>query len=157
MKLSQYRLNDGIESTIGVFYTDNLFSAFTMEDEKREVKVKGETRIAADTYRILLRTEGGMHEEYKKKFPDFHKGMLWLQNVKNFQYVYIHIGNDDKDTDACILVGNTLKENVTGRGFLSESIPAYKRIYPPIANELIKGNVVTIEIFDKIPTNINHP
>lgn len=150
MKLSLYRLNGGVESTIGAMYINSSFACFNLEDEYRKEKVKGETRIDSDTYRILLRTEGPMHEAYKRRFPEMHKGMLWLQNVRNFTYVYIHIGNDDDDSDACILVGDTLKQNVTERGFLGESVPAYKRIYPPIANEIIKGNVVTIEIFDSI-------
>ena len=40
------------------------FTCETLEDEYREVKVEGETRIPAGTYEIKLRTEGRMNERY---------------------------------------------------------------------------------------------
>lgn len=150
MKISQYRFSDGANDTLSLWFIDGKFSCFILEDEKREVKIKGETRIPAGTYRILLRKEGGHHESYLKKFPDFHKGMLWLQDVPNFQYILIHIGNVEKDTDGCLIVGNSVSQNITDKGSLQGSTDAYKRVYPIIANELEKGNVVTIEIFDSI-------
>lgn len=150
MKLSLYRLNGGSESTIGALYIDGHLGCFTLEDEFRQIKVKGETRIPAGTYRVSLRKEGGKHESYKLKYPDFHKGMLWIQDVPNFNYILIHIGNNDSDSDGCILIGDSVKQNITDKGLLAESTNAYKRIYPIIANELEKGTVVTIEIFDSI-------
>lgn len=99
--------------------------AFTLEDEKRDVKVKGETRIPAGTYEVTLRTEGGFHEKYSKKFPKMHRGMLWIRNIPNFEYVLIHIGNTDEDTAGCILVGNSL----SFEGKLMDSTSAYVRVY----------------------------
>ena len=37
------------------------FLAYTLEDEQRDVKVYGETRIPAGTYKLKLRTVGGFH------------------------------------------------------------------------------------------------
>ena len=156
MKLSLYRIRGSEESTIGLLYIDSFFSCFTLEDQFREIKVKGETRIPAGTYRMTLKKEGGKHEQYKLKYPDIHKGMLWIMDVPNFNYILIHIGNNDSDSDGCILIGDSVKQNITDNGMLAESTICYKRVYPIVANELEKGNIVTIEIFDSIPININH-
>jgi len=149
MKLTLQRLYAGKESTIGVLYIDGVFSAFTCEDEFRTVKINGETRISSGTYKIILRKEGGKHENYKAKFPIMHKGMLWLQGVPDFEYVLIHIGNSDIDSEGCILVGDSVSQNITERGTLSSSTSAYGRIYPLIAKELEAGGVVTIEVYDE--------
>lgn len=149
MKLTLQRIYGGKESTIGILSIDGIFSCFTLEDEFREVKVKAETRIPSGTYKIILRKEGGKHESYKLKFPEIHKGMLWLQDIPNFQYVLIHLGNTDKDSEGCILVGDTVTQNITGLGSISSSTSAYQRIYPLIAKELEAGAMVTIEVYDE--------
>lgn len=149
MKLSLNRLYAGKESTIGTLSINGVFCAFTCEDEYRTVKVKGETRIPSGIYKIILRKEGGKHEDYKKKFPQTHKGMLWLQDIPGFEYVLIHIGNTDIDSEGCILVGDTVTENITQRGSIAGSTNAYQRIYPVIASALEKKEVVMIEIYNE--------
>ena len=42
--------------------------------KKENEKVYGETRIPAGTYKLKLRTEGGYHQKYSKRFPDIHRG-----------------------------------------------------------------------------------
>lgn len=122
------------------------FLGYTIEDEKRTVKVFGETRIPDGTYKIKLRTTGGFHSKYSQKFKDMHKGMLHLQDVPNFTYVLVHIGNSSEDSAGCILVGDSAHQNITKPGFIGDSTAAYKRIYPLIAEELSKGNPVEITI-----------
>ncbi len=101
---------------------------YTCEDERREVKVAGETRIPAGEYQIRLRREGGMVRRYDKRFAPFHDGMLWLQDVPNFEYVYIHVGNTDDDTEGCILVGMERGPGMTVR----KSAVAYKMLYQEV-------------------------
>ena len=149
MKLTLQRFSGGNESTLGTLFVDGKFQCFILEDEQRAFKVKGETRIPAGTYRILLRKEGGHHESYLKKFPAIHKGMLWLQDVPGFQFILMHVGNTDIDTMGCLLTGDSAMQNITQRGSLAGSTAAYERVYPPIANEIENGNVVTIEIYDE--------
>lgn len=144
MRLKLIRYNDSADSTGGLLFVDSLFHCFTCEDEHRAVKVAGETRIPDGTYEIKLRDAGGMNEKYGKRYP-YHRGMLHLQNVPNFSWVYIHTGNDDDDTEGCILVGFTGAvtegENTVGR-----SREAYESLYKLIIEAIDAGERVFIEV-----------
>ncbi len=146
MDLLLPRFSSQKNDTLGLLYIDGDFVCFTLEDEHRTKKIYGETRIPEGEYQVKLRTYGGFHERYKKKFPEMHKGMLHLQNVPGFQHVLIHVGNNDDDTAGCILVGNSAEQNITKNGFIGSSVDAYKRIYPPIAQALERGEEVRIKI-----------
>lgn len=143
MRLTLHRWPSLKESTLGGMLVDGSLFCFTLEDEQRSVKVTGETRIPAGTYQIKLRAEGGMHAKYAAKYPE-HRGMLWLQDVPGFEWVYIHIGNDDDDTEGCLLVGDGA--HVSGK--LSESVPAYQRLYRKVLASMDAGETVTIEVRD---------
>lgn len=149
MELKLLRICSRDDWTGGVLHRVDLkkpeFLCATLEDERRDVKVPGETRIPAGRYEILLRHEGGLTEKYQAKFPDMHKGMLWLQGVPGFDWIYIHVGNTANDSEGCILVGNTLDLK---HGMLGESVNAYKHIYPLLSQELLHGNQVFITIED---------
>lgn len=149
MELLTKRLATGPDSTIGGLYeSDPLrFMAFTMEDQPNEPKIKGETRIPAGRYQIKLREEGGMHGRYSQKFP-WHRGMLWLQDVPNFEWVYIHYGNYEKDTDGCILVGDGAQSNVLEDGMVTASVAAYTRVYEEIVQAMDAGEEVWITVED---------
>ena len=105
--------------------------------------------MPAGTYQIKLRTEGGFHGRYTKRFAGRHKGMLHVINVPNFKWILIHTGNTDEHTAGCLLVGDSQENNVIIKdGFIGKSTNAYKRIYPPIAKALEKGEEVTIQYID---------
>jgi len=146
MQLEQIRYQENDNHTKSLFFIDKDFKCFLLEDGFNEVKVYGETRIPAGTYEIGLRTEGRKHNDYLKRFgKEFHKGMLWIRNIPNYKYVYIHIGNKPKDTLGCPLTGfvaDCRQESV------SSSTGAYKLIYPIIVRELLAGNKVTLTIKD---------
>jgi len=150
MELLLTRISSGDESTLGNLFdvtgTDDLtFRCYTLEDQRQDVKVAKETRIPPGRYRILLRNEGGMVKRYNKRF-DFHRGMLHLQDVPNFKYIYIHVGNSDDDTEGCILVGDGQISNVVDRGQVSTSVAAYTRLYEKILEALSQEEVwITIE------------
>jgi hypothetical protein len=151
MKLEVLRFSTQEETTLGLLFDvteDRKFLCFTLEDEYRTVKEYGETRIPAGEYQISLRDEGGFHQRYRQRFPNIHKGMLWVMDVPNFEYVLIHIGNRDDDTAGCLLVGDTSQQNLTENGFIGSSTAAYRRIYPRIAEAIENGEQVTIEYID---------
>lgn len=66
MKLEVLRFSSQADCTHGLLFevTDigKKFLCYTLEDERRALKVKGETRIPAGVYSIQLRKEGGFHE-----------------------------------------------------------------------------------------------
>jgi hypothetical protein len=144
MNVEVIRFSHGKDDTLGMLYINGKFRAFTLEDEHRETKVAGETRIPEGVYALRLRKEGGFHQRYLVKFPEMHKGMLEVVNVPNFTYVLIHVGNDEADTDGCLLVGETSKSNVKGKGFVGSSVNAYKDIYPELAEAIERGEQVSI-------------
>ena len=154
MKLRVLRYSSQKDSTSGALFevTENgslNFLCYTLEDEYREDKISGETRIPAGAYQLKLRKVGGFHGRYMERFPKIHRGMLEVIGVPNFTYVLIHCGNDDDDTAGCLLVGNTQTSNLEkADGFIGSSTAAYKKIYPPIAEALEMGEKVTIEYVD---------
>jgi len=146
MHLSLQRLKEDDNSTIGFLSIDNEPMYFTLEDDYDEVKKYGSTCIPKGTYHIKLRNEGGVTKRYEKKFgKEFHKGMLWLQDVPNYEWVYIHMGNTHKHTEGCILVGVTsdLSKNKKRVG---RSQDAYEIIYAKVRDAILAGEEVVITI-----------
>ena len=160
MELEVIRFSSGTDSTNGIllevdkyapaphaegFRCKRKFLAYTLEDEYREQKEFGETRIPDGTYQLGLRTIGGYNQKYSKRFADIHIGMLHVLDVPNFEYILIHCGNTDENTAGCLLVGDSQENNqITKDGFIGKSTQAYKRIYPRIAEAIDCGEKVTI-------------
>jgi hypothetical protein len=143
MEIDVIRFNSKEDFTDGLLYINGEFQVYTLEDEDRTVKVFGETRIPNGRYQVKFRNVGGFHERYLKKYgADFHKGMLWVKNVPNFEYILIHVGNDDDDTAGCLLTGMT--NNADNVGFIGNSRGAYEKIYPIIRDTLLRGEDVYI-------------
>lgn len=147
MKLEVLRYKSADDFTLGALFElkedgSREFMCYTLEDEHRDEKVMSETRIPAGEYEIKLRTVGGHHAKYSKRFKDIHKGMLWLQDVPNFKWILIHCGNTDEHTAGCLLVGQTQQDN-----FIGKSTQAYFDIYPRIA-EAVEQGPVTIKYID---------
>ena len=158
MNLEVIRFSSGTDSTNGILFEviqqgndiDGLFQqrkflAYTLEDEQRNTKVYGETRIPEGVYNLGLRKVGGYHAKYSKRFPHIHIGMLHVLDVPGFEYILIHCGNTDEHTAGCLLVGDSQENNqIKKDGFIGKSVQAYKRIYPRIASALERGEKVTI-------------
>lgn len=143
MELLVKRKSESKEWTKGELFIDRVFECYTLEDQRQDQKVMHETRIPSGRYEIKLRTEGGHHERYKRKFPTEHKGMFWLQDVPGFKWILIHIGNDDDDTSGCILVGRGFKGDK-----LYDSTIAYKALYQKVIKAFERKEKVFITITD---------
>ena len=152
MKIEVLRVSSDVDSSSGLVFDiteGRKFLCYSLEDEYRNDKVKHETRVPAGTYQILLRKEGGFNARYAKKYGNFHKGMLHVQDVPGFQYILIHTGNTDEHTSGCLIVGDSQENNqLLKNGFIGKSVQAYKRIYTPIAEALENGEEVTITYVD---------
>lgn len=146
MNITHLRFQTEDNHTKSVFLIDGIFQCFILEDGFKVEKVYGETRITPSTRKIELRTEGDMHQKYLKKYGnEFHHGMLWIKDVHNFKYIYIHVGNKPKDTLGCLLTGYSADTNISSVG---QSRSAYEKIYPIISAAILKGEEVLIETLD---------
>jgi hypothetical protein len=96
MKITIKRLHKSENSTIGELSIDGKFECYTLEDVERKVKIKGETAIPKGTYIVGI----SLSNRFKKLLPI-------LIDVPNFEGVRIHSGNNNHDTEGCILVGSS--------------------------------------------------
>lgn len=155
MEVARYGF--GLKSTISRVYLEGgpwdrrTFMGFILEDQVRPPdaeKVPGETAIPAGTYPIQLRTEGGMHSDYLDRFPEWHKGMLWYQDVPNFEWIYCHPANTDKELRGCQAPGTVPIMMPDGEFQVRRSVDAYKPIYIPLATAILKGEKVAVHIYN---------
>jgi len=146
MILKLTRFANGKDSTLGIMRIDDRFECFTLEDEYREQKVKGETRIPNGKYEVVFReTPSPLTTKYRNKF-DWFNWHLMLKDVKNFDYVYIHVGNTDDHTDGCILVGYQGWKTPSDEYEVHRSTDAYRDLYAKVKSQLLIGEKVEIEI-----------
>jgi len=153
MKYEVLRTSSGKDSTSGLLFevsqNKRTFLAYTLEDEQRDVKVWGETRIPAGTYKLKLRTEGGFHNKYASKYGNFHKGMIHVQDVPGFEWILWHTGNTDEHTAGCLILGNSQTNNrIAKDGFIGSSVDAYKFVYPRVVSAIEAGIDVEVEYID---------
>ena len=146
MKLEVLRFNSGTTFTSGLLFdtTDNVrsFLCYTMEDQYNPTKIYGETRIPAGTYKLTLRAEGGFHNRYSRKYsdkPNWHQGMIYVNNVPNYEYILWHVGNSPIDTKGCLLLSKTQKD-----AFGGASRAAYEEVYPVVRDAILSGEEVTV-------------
>lgn len=139
MRITVDRFISDDDTTISHVLVDGEFVCFGLEDEYRPHKVPKETRIPAGTYRVDLRTVGGFHGRYKKRYP-FHRGMLHVRNVPGFEYILIHTGNTDQHTDGCLLVGESAT-TTPGDMRVNQSRAAYARFYEMVVDAAARGEL----------------
>tara|TARA_R110000803_G_scaffold136813_1_gene203755 strand:- start:11775 stop:12341 length:567 start_codon:yes stop_codon:yes gene_type:complete len=153
-KVDVKRVGDNGETSLGVIYFDGIAICACIEDqEQKDGKIYGETRVSNGLYRLSLRAEGGFHNRYAKKYAknglDWHKGMLCVHNAegwrlncpdgKSFRYILIHIGNTDDNTAGCLLPNYVLDfQKDTG----SRSGDAYEHIYPILRDSILASDKV---------------
>lgn len=151
MEIEVWRYNSDLDSTLGFLMMQNETTreklCYTIEDAWQPYKKPGRTRIPAGRYQIKFRTHSPMANRYLRQFSG-HKGMLWLQDVPGFEYVYLHIGNDEDDTEGCLLLG--LHVNEVARA-AQQSRAAYRKVYPRLASwvESPEGLWLTVVDLDR--------
>lgn len=136
--------------TIGRLYINDKYFCDTLEDTDRGLsqslpasvnkakKLKGRTAIPAGKYRVTLQIQSPRFS--KIAFYNFCNGYLpRLINVPVFDGVLIHVGNDDTDTDGCILVG----EN-KAVGKVLNSRETFLRLYSILQENKDKNIYITI-------------
>lgn len=153
MEIELLRYNGEDDYTAGLFVINGKHICFSLEDEIRTVKKWGETCIPTGRFPVVARAEGSMHKRYQTKFgEEWHPFMLCISNKDgyrleannlSFQYILIHIGNDDDDTAGCPLTGSVAYAD---KGRVDRSTDAYKKFYPIVRDALLAGEEVWITI-----------
>ena len=122
------------ESTIGKLYIDGEYFCETLEDKDRfleagGVKIYGKTCIPRGTYQLAIT----MSNRFKKELP-------LLLNVPQFEGIRIHAGNTAADTDGCILLGRTRRNN-----FVENSRDAVNEFIEKLA-KMLEDDEVWVEV-----------
>jgi len=149
MEIKQLRYLSKDDYSLSVFIINNSFFCTVLEDEKRNVKIKGETRIDAGEYFLGIRKEiTPLTQKYldDKRLPFFERHIEVL-NVPKFVGVYIHIGNTDDDTDGCILVGQK-PVSLQEENKIIDSVKTYTAFYSIVYPKLEAGEKVKLIIKD---------
>lgn len=152
------RFSDNRTSTLGfickmtMHHTEIKLTllGYTLEDEFRESKVSKETRIPAGKYEIIIQEIlTDKTKDYQKRYPGWFEKHLMLKDVPGFTGIYIHIGNDDKDTDGCILMGDAVDNNSIAPGNVGSSTACFSRFYKELYPHLKAGGKAFIDIRDE--------
>lgn len=139
------RVDQSERTTLGHLYINDIFACYTLEDALRKIKIPGQSAIPAGAYFLRLNTWGGQHEKYAERFPQMHQGMLEIAGIPDFSFVYLHLGNTQKDTAGCPLTGFYWRKE-RGDFVLAESALVYTQVYPQLLDLVLSGYVAfTIE------------
>lgn len=155
MRFLLTRLTASPRGTLGALYAlgatpaEVRFLCFTFEDPTRLSKIPKETAIPSGTYPLTLRLHGGHHGRYRRRYGQWHRGMVELGKVQKYTNILIHIGNDADDTEGCLLVGmqpqwRSAEGKYQGVG---HSRLAYEAVYPALADAIETGPS-TLEIVE---------
>lgn len=120
-----------------------------VEDEHRDTKVHGETRVDNGIYEFDLRyspkfskhyfrdDQGYLNATKTERFKWEHE-LLWVKDTPRHEFVLWHWGNTDDDTHGCYIVGKDFATFDKQKG-VSASRITYTKIYP-IIWQLIQKN-----------------
>jgi len=167
--LTVKRYKSEADWTLSEFFILGAFYGYGIEDEHRDVKVHGETRIPNGVYELALTHSPKFSNAYftSNRIPELsrvqnaefqtpHK-LLTVLNVPNFSRILWHWGNTDDDTDGCYIVGSKIGE-IKGQKAVLSSRNKYEQIYPVISSIIrrnqIKGIKTHVEYKDKVQNNI---
>ena len=126
MKLLLKRLHHTENSTIGELFIDGKFECYVLEDIERNEKIFGKTAIPKGTYNVIMT----LSNRFKVILP-------LLENVPNYTGVRIHSGNTAKDTEGCLILGQTRSID-----FVGNSKKALAKFLPKIKDKKV---TITIE------------
>ncbi|MDP1728453.1 MAG: DUF5675 family protein [Bacteroidota bacterium] len=107
------------------------FFCYSIEDEFRTTKIKGETCIPYGIYPLTTR--------WSPKFsPTYKHDMIWVQNVPGFEYILIHWGNTVSDTEGCLILGDKIGV-INQKDAVLNSRATYLKFYAKAINQIKAG------------------
>ena len=138
MKIKVVRHTFTDKSTIGDLFIDDKWECYTLEDKVRENpvqsvdewKIKGETAIPVGIYELIV----DRSHRFQRQLPH-------ILGVPGFTGVRVHAGNNDKNTEGCVLLGQNMKKNWIGKSRL-----AFDSFFEKLLEALAENKKVTLEI-----------
>lgn len=139
MKLLVKRFKFLPTSTIGRVFKDGVDTGlYTLEDKYREVdgapveswKIEKETAIPKGEYKVTV----DFSNHFNRRLP-------LLVNVPGYEGVRIHPGNTDKDTEGCLLVGDSWAED-----FVGNSRASFEKVFEWIEDATKRGEPIEISV-----------
>lgn len=157
MKLTLKRTRRSAACTIGELYINGKRFCYTLEDVDRglnstmtaeqikKVKVASETAIPTGTYTIDMDTISPKYSARgaNSTYAPIAFKLPRLVNVPGYSGVLIHIGNYPKDTDGCVLVGQSVASSGEA---INGSTAAFWALYAELEKAHKKGQKITITI-----------
>ena len=128
--LTVERFEFGSRWTIGKLYIDGVYECFTLERELVGFPDR-KPCIPAGTYQVVI--------DYSNRFET---DMPHILDVQGYQGIRIHQGNTDKDTEGCILLGQTW----VGNDFVGQSHLAFESFFPKLQGLLAQGLPVQLVV-----------
>lgn len=139
--------------TISRFFVDGELVANALEDTDRGLddgmedwqirnkKIPNRTAIPTGRYEIDMDTISPRFSQ-KQFYMDVCQGKLpRLKNVKGFEGILIHTGNDETHSSGCLLVGLNKV-----RGKLTDSKETFKKVYALMKEAHDRGETIYITI-----------
>ena len=137
MKLTLKRIAKKPTYTIGKLYIENKYFADTIEDtdrglrqdmpleEIKKKKVYGKTAIPTGTYEVTLNVISPKYSRsaFMRQYANGAR-VPRLLNVKGWEGVLIHTGNQASDSLGCLIVGKNTKV-----GMVTESRNTFIKLY----------------------------
>lgn len=123
--------------------TDRGLNSSMTEEQIRAVKIQSQTAIPYGTYALTIDvvsprfSQRAVYNPIKGKLPR-------LLDVKGFDGVLVHIGNTERDTAGCVIVGKN-----TNKGMVTDSNRTFFQLYTQFQRAKAKGEKITWEITKK--------
>jgi hypothetical protein len=150
------RYSDNRSSTQGLLFekpdgeVKPKFFSHVLEDEDREIKLPGETRIPAGFYELKIRKEDTVLTiKHRNSYGSWFQYHIEVIGIEGFSRVYVHAGNKESHTEGCLLLNDTANNNTIESGDMARSTQAVKRWYQKVYPHLDSGKRAWIEIRDE--------
>lgn len=132
--------------TVSKVLLNGILHGYAVEDEIRDVKIKGETAVDYGTYPLDIRHSPKFSSSFywsdslkkliepkeRVNYPKtadwrFHE-LIWIKDTPRHELCLIHWGNTDDDTDGCLIVGSAMGV-INGQEGVSGSRKYYRKLY----------------------------
>lgn len=140
-------LDDG-NTSLGLLYLGKQFFCYTLEDTHRDEKVPAGTRIPEGRYPLSFNpTLTDLTKKYRSRFSwfDYH---IEINNIPNYDLVYLHIGNSHQDTRGCILLADGVNTGSSEK-MVTHSQRAFERFYKAVYPKISSQENLEIKILNE--------